>query len=143
MRSGRRLQTPTANAKLTRKEEKKMKKNTTPKPLNKWDIINYFQDYDTAHGYHYGNSNNDTRIYAVIVFDQSNFCKNYIERERSYIIDNECGKACFVGMISNSLVGSCLDGTDPYVRLDCYNWKVERCYFSDKYGNEIPTPEDF
>lgn len=120
-----------------------MKKNTNPNPLHKWDIINYFQDYNTAHSYHYGDSHPDTRIYAVIVFEQSNFKRPFTDWERSYIIDNECGKACFGGMISNSLVGSCLDGTDPCVRLDAYNWKVQRCYFSDKDGNEIPTPEDF
>ena len=30
------------------------------------------------------------------------------------------------GKIANSLYGSCLDGTDVCVRLDNYNWKIEK-----------------
>ena len=63
--------------------------------------------------------------YALIVYDQSNFNKKYNEKARTYLIssDNRCFQS---GKISNSLFGSCLDGTDTFVKLSDYNWKIEK-----------------
>lgn len=95
---------------------------------SKFDIINYFQDYNEINKIKYGNYDSTNEITAVIVYAQSNFTETYTETERSYRISNYSGKACFGGMLGNSLVGDCLDGKDLGVRLDAYNWKIERCY---------------
>lgn len=67
------------------------------------------------------------KLKAVIVYKQSNFTQEYSERSRSYLIDNN--NHYFDNKISNALWGSCLDGTDQNVRLDYYNWDIEKCYF--------------
>lgn len=63
--------------------------------------------------------------YALIIYSQSNFNKEYSELSRTYLIssDNRCFQS---GKISNSLFGSCLDGTDTFVKLSDYNWKIEK-----------------
>lgn len=95
---------------------------------SKWDIINYFQDYNESNKLSYGNYTPEKEITAVIVYAQSNYSQPYTETQRSYRISNFSGKACFGGMLGSSLVGDCLDGIDLGVRLDAYNWKIEKCY---------------
>ncbi len=88
-----------------------------------------FMEYNTENGIHYGTPNNKPTISAIIVYKQSNFNSPYSEHDRSYRIDNLSGKAFFSGMSSNSIYGDCLDGNDLGVRLDCYDWDIEKCYF--------------
>lgn len=64
---------------------------------------------------------------GVIVYKASSFTKPYTETERSYRVYNN-NRQFQSGMISNSLFGSCLDGTDDGVRLDWYKWSVDYCY---------------
>lgn len=101
-------------------------KNTT-----KHEIVNTFREYNSKHNYIYGYSEGE-EITAVIVYAQSNFTKEYSEESRSYRVSNFGGKAFFDGMIGNSIYGDCLDGSEYGVRLDAYNWKIEKCYFEEK-----------
>ena len=96
--------------------------------ITKHDIIEAFRNHNRAKGYDYhGKSESD--LSAVIVYASSNWATPYTEEQRSYRVCNNSGKMFFDGMIGNSIYGDCLDGVDLGVRLDCYNWKVERCYF--------------
>ena len=88
-----------------------------------------FREYNKENGIHYGTPNNKPTISAIIVYKQSNFTSEYSEHDRSYRIDNLAGKAFFDNMSSNSIYGNCLDGNDIGVRLDCYDWDIEKCYF--------------
>ena len=64
---------------------------------------------------------------AVIVYKQSNLKKTYTEQQRSYLIKNgQWGLDST--KLGRCIVGSCLDGTDPYLRLDAQSWKIEYCY---------------
>lgn len=69
---------------------------------------------------------------GYIVFTQDSFDKPYDERSRTYGVSSN-NKAFQSGMGGYSIFGSCLDGTDPCVRLDGYMfgenaWKIEKCY---------------
>ena len=69
---------------------------------------------------------------GYIVFTQDSFDKPYDERSRTYGVSSN-NKAFQAGMGGYSIFGSCLDGTDPCVRLDGYMfgenaWKIEKCY---------------
>lgn len=98
------------------------------KATTKHEIIETFRNHNKAKGYDYhGTSHPD--ITAVIVYASENWEKPYTETQRSYRVTNSSGKAFFDGMIGNSICGDCLDGVDLGVRLDCYNWKIEKCYF--------------
>lgn len=88
-----------------------------------------FMEYNKENGIHYGTPSNKPTISAIIVYKQSNFNSPYSEHDRSYRIDNFSGKAFFEGMSSNSIYADCLDGNDIGVRLDCYDWDIEKCYF--------------
>lgn len=63
--------------------------------------------------------------YVLITYKQENWDKEYSEQSRTYMVGsyNKCFKS---GMLGNSMYGSCIDGTDVGVRLDWYNWKVEK-----------------
>lgn len=63
--------------------------------------------------------------YALITYKQENFEKEFSEQSRTYMVGsyNKCFQS---GKIANSMFGSCIDGTDIGVRLDWYNWKVEK-----------------
>lgn len=68
---------------------------------------------------------------AVIVFTASSFNEEYTETERSYEVKSNA-KLFIPSMISNSLLGNCLDGKDLGVRLDNYmygGWIIDYCYF--------------
>ena len=69
---------------------------------------------------------------GYIVFTQDSFDKPYDERSRTYGVSSN-NKAFQAGMGGYSIFGSCLDGTDPCLRLDGYMfgenaWKIEKCY---------------
>lgn len=66
-------------------------------------------------------------IYGVVVFKESNFDKEYPLESRSYIVSSS-NKAFIDGMLGNSIFGTSLDGSDPFVRLDQYEWEVDYCY---------------
>lgn len=101
-----------------------------PHETNLYDIIHRFQNFNEEHGLKYGFSRaEDPKISAVIVYAQSNFTKEYSEIERSYRVTNQDGKAFFNGMMGNSIYGECLDGSEDGVRLDAYDWEIEKCYF--------------
>lgn len=92
------------------------------------ELRNYFIVHNKTHDYW------KDKIEAVIVFTEDSFDREYSEESRSYKVnsDNKTFRDC----CSNSLYGSCLDGTDQFVRLDHYmnwygrenGWKVEYCY---------------
>ncbi len=78
-------------------------------------------------------------ITGFIVFSQDSFTQPYSERSRTYEVSSN-NKAFQAGMGGYSIYGSCLDGTDPCVRLEAYmanerggkdGWKIERCYMQD------------
>lgn len=73
---------------------------------------------------------------GYIVFTPESFNKPYDERSRTYAISSD-NKAFQPGMGGYSIYGSCLDGTDPCVRLERYmacekggkdGWQIELCY---------------
>lgn len=75
---------------------------------------------------------------AVIVFKHENFTKEYSEESRSYLVhpDNKFFKA---NMLGSGLYGSCLDGTDPCLRLNnSYYpyWSVEKVYTCEVIKDE-------
>ena len=72
---------------------------------------------------------------GYIVFTQDSFDKPYDERSRTYGVSSN-NKAFQAGMGGYSIFGSCLDGTDPCLRLDGYMfgenaWKIEKCYMME------------
>ena len=100
--------------------------------LTKYDIIDSFRKYNEENDIGYGHQPEGLpELSAVIVFKQSNFTKEYSETSRSYRVTSQGGKIFFNAMIGNSMFGDCLDGSERGVRLDAYNWEIERCYFED------------
>lgn len=63
--------------------------------------------------------------YVLITYKQENFEKEYSEQSRTYLVGSY-NKKFQSGKISSSMFGDCIDGTDIGVRLDLYNWKVEK-----------------
>ena len=75
-------------------------------------------------------------LLGYVVFTADSFDKPYDERSRTYFVSSN-NKAFQPNMGGYSIYASCLDGTDPMVRLECFmaaehggknGWKVERCY---------------
>ena len=73
---------------------------------------------------------------GYVVFTEDSFDKPYSEKSRTYVISSD-NKAFQSGMGGYSVYASCLDGSDPCVRLDGYmfdehggenGWKIEKCY---------------
>lgn len=72
---------------------------------------------------------------GYIVFSQESFNKPYDEKSRTYAVSSD-NKAFKAGLGGYSIYGSCLDGSDPCVRLDGYMrgenaWKIEKCYLKE------------
>lgn len=87
-----------------------------------WDeIISKFRQFNRNGG------DSMPPLTAYIVYTQSNFKTQYSEESRTYKIDSR-SNLFHDGLISTSLFGDCLDGTEYGVRLDWYNWKREYCY---------------
>ena len=74
---------------------------------------------------------------GYIIFSQESFNKPYDERSRTYAVSSD-NKAFKAGLGGYSIYGSCLDGSDPCVRLDGYMrgenaWKIEKCYLKEAF----------
>ena len=74
---------------------------------------------------------------GYIVFSQESFNKPYDEKSRTYAVSSD-NKAFKAGLGGYSIYGSCLDGSDPCVRLDGYMrgenaWKIEKCYLKEAF----------
>lgn len=72
---------------------------------------------------------------GYIIFSQESFNKPYDEKSRTYAVSSD-NKAFKAGLGGYSIYGSCLDGSDPCVRLDSYMrgenaWKIEKCYLKE------------
>lgn len=68
-----------------------------------------------------------TPLYAIIVFSQDNWEKQYSETDRSYRVSSD-NKAFIPNQLGYSIFMDCLNGHDNGVRLDWYNWKIEKIY---------------
>ena len=71
-------------------------------------------------------------ITGYVIFTKDSFDKPYNKESRTYAISSN-NKAYQSGMGGYSIYASCLDGTDPCLRLDGYMrgenaWKIEKCY---------------
>lgn len=68
---------------------------------------------------------------AIIVFSSDNWpTQHYSELERSYRSESN-QRGWDYSKMGNCRLGSCLDGSDPDVRLDWYKWKVEYWYWEE------------
>lgn len=75
------------------------------------ELYNYEGDWEEAH----------------IIYKEDNWDQKFTEKERTYKITKNNNFFVKDGrMISNALLGDCLDGLDLGVRLDWYDWDVER-----------------
>ncbi len=82
-------------------------------------------------------------ITGYVVFTSDSFDKPYNEESRTYQISSN-NKAYQSGMGSYSIYASCLDGTDPCLRLDGYMrgedaWRIEKCYMLKDDYNKLMT----
>jgi hypothetical protein len=92
--------------------------------MTKTELYGVFREHNRVEGI-------NNPIYGVVVFKESNFDKEYPIESRSYIVSSE-NNAFIDGRISNSIYGSSLDGSDPFVRLDRYDWEAEYCYLVEE-----------
>ena len=77
-------------------------------------------------------------LYADITYKSKNFAKEYSKAERTYRVTNRSGKRFFNTLsASRSVFGNSLDGSDFNVRLDCYNWEVEKVVLN--VSNEVQS----
>lgn len=89
-------------------------------------------------------------VCGYITFMQDGFTVQYSERSRTYAVSSD-NKAFQPNQGGYSIYGSCLDGTDPCVRLEQYmaaeyggekGWSVERCYMlREDYDRVMALPE--
>ena len=84
-------------------------------------------------------NNREEHLTGYVVFTEDSFDKPYSEESRTYVISSN-NKAFQSGMGGYSIYASCLDGTDPCLRLDGYmsaehggenGWKIEKCYMKE------------
>ncbi len=71
-------------------------------------------------------------VTGYIIFTADSFYGPYSETSRTYRVSSD-NKAYQSGMSGYSIYASCLDGTDPCLRLEGYMrgenaWKIEKCY---------------
>ena len=78
----------------------------------------------------------DKHLTGYIVFAEDSWPEKYSLESRTYAVSSN-NKAFIPGMGGYSIYGSSIDGSDPFVRLECYmaaekggedGWKVEYCY---------------
>lgn len=78
-------------------------------------------------------------LIGYIVFTEDSFTKHYSRAARTYRVSSD-NKAYRPNMGGYSIYASCIDGTDPLVRLEGYmanekggadGWKVERCFMKE------------
>ena len=82
-------------------------------------------------------------IVGYVVFTADSFDAPYNKESRTYAISSN-NKAFQSGMGGYSIYGSCLDGTDPCVRLEGYMrgenaWKIEECYMKQDDYDKLMT----
>ncbi len=87
-----------------------------------------FRVYNEKFNLDYNDVKTDVpELYADITYKSENFTKEYSEAERTYRVTNRSGKRFFnMPSGSRSVFGNSLDGSDVNVRLDYYNWEVEK-----------------
>ena len=91
--------------------------------------------FELADRFRNAESEGKKHLTGYIVFSQESFNKPYDERSRTYAVSSD-NKAFKAGLGGYSIYGSCLDGSDPCVRLDGYMrgenaWKIEKCYLKE------------
>lgn len=83
--------------------------------------------------------NGSGHLVGRIVFTEDSFDKPYPELSRTYEISSN-NKAFQPGMGGYSIFGSCLDGTDPCLRMEGYmaaekggqnGWRIEKCFLME------------
>lgn len=84
---------------------------------------------------------------GFIVFSPASFTKEYSLESRTYVVSSN-NKAYQPNMGGYSIYASCLDGTDPCIRLERYmaserggkeGWQIERCYMA---SDELDRAKD-
>lgn len=111
--------------------------------------MTYFELHETFCNWNKGLNAEQQRkndITGVIVFDNCSFEKEYEYplESRSYTVSSY-NKAFISGMISNSIFGDCLDGSESGIRLDIYinsGWKVEYCYLTESSIERLGEKND-
>ena len=89
----------------------------------------------------------EQHLTAIIVFTEDSFDRQYPRLGRSYITSSN-NKAYQPNMGGFSVFASCLDGTDPGVRLEWHmeahgnpgGWKVEDCYILEQMRDVTAIP---
>ncbi len=87
-------------------------------------------------------------VAGYIIFTADSFDGPYSETSRTYRVSSN-NKAYQSGMGGYSIYASCLDGTDPCLRLEGYlrgenAWKIEKCYMlMDDYDRLISSLEPY
>lgn len=84
-----------------------------------------FQNVLALHDYVYQNKLYEKDLKITIIYSKNNWNKPFAEIQRTYQT-NTMQKYFNPNMCGCSLFGSCLDGIDLGVRLDWYNWQVEK-----------------
>ena len=105
------------------------------------EAFEIFKVYNEKFNLDYNDVKTDVpELYADITYKSENFTSEYSEAERTYRVTNYSGKR-FFNMPSGSLsvYGNSLDGCDFNVRLDWYNWEVEKVvlYVSEEVTKRI------
>ena len=91
--------------------------------------------FELADRFRNAESEGKKHLTGYIVFSQESFNKPYDEKSRTYAVSSD-NKAFKAGLGGYSIYGSCLDGSDPCVRLDGYMrgenaLKIEKCYLKE------------
>lgn len=95
-----------------------------------------YQEMAKAFREHENTVKDGTHLTGYIVFTEDSFTKPYSLEARTYSVSSN-NKAYLPNMGGYSIYGSCIDGTDPLVRLEAYmaaekggknGWKVDYCY---------------
>ena len=116
-----------ADAPKEKKQRKPRTKRTTTKSIvtdKPQGNITWkeFEEYMCKH------NSDKPPVAGVIVVSNDNFTEEYSLESRSYRVYSDAKHFNGGATISNALYGDAIDGSDPGVRLDYYNWKVEYCY---------------
>ena len=84
---------------------------------------------------------------AHIIFTEDSFDEKYSLLSRTYVVSSD-NKAFLPNMGGYSIFASCLDGSDPWVRLEWYmaeegnpgGWKVKDCYILEQMQDAATIP---
>lgn len=90
------------------------------------EMYNIFKEHNLRKGIKSQFGDNEP-LKAHIIYSKDNWEEKYTLEARTYIVRSD--NKCFVpNMLGVSMFGDSLDGSDKGVRLDCYDWKIERIY---------------